>query len=272
MAHEATVAPRLFGPDGATAQISPVQQWWTLTGRGLRKVVRNGEIVLAFLSPALLALCFYLPLRKIMNAQMDMNYAQYLMPIIFLQSLEFTASSAAMRSSFDGSEGVNTRFRAMPMRPAVPLLARTATNAVLLTVSLVCATVATLIMGWRPGGGVTGTLALYGIGALIGLLLATVADGIGLIAGSPQATSQTMGLPTLILGMLSTGFVPEERFPEWIRPFARNQPISQFAGVMRSADDGTLTWHQLFPSVCWMIGLAVVAAILLGIYMRRNAR
>ncbi|ETA04621.1 ABC transporter [Gordonia alkanivorans CGMCC 6845] len=245
------------------AQSKPVQQWWALTGRGISKVFRNGEVIFAFISPMFLAVCFYLPLRSIMNATPGMNYGQFLMPIIILQSVSFAASSAAMRAAFDGAQGINTRFRVMPMPTAVPMLARTATNAMLLAISLCCGAVACLVIGWRPEGGVTGTVALVGLTALVGLMFALLADGIGLIAGSPERTSQAMALPTLILGMMSTGFVPITQFPEWIQPFVRNQPISQLTTAMRAFDSGTATWELVRPSLYWCLALGVSAAVLL---------
>nr|WP_051989845.1 ABC transporter permease [Gordonia soli] len=254
------------------AHTKPLQQWWTLTARGIGKVFRNGEFVFAFVSPAFLAICFYLPLRSIMDAYPGMNYGQFLMPIIILQSVGFAASSAAMRASFDGAEGINTRFRVLPMPAAIPMLARLATNAVLLAVSLFCASIACLIIGWRPEGGVSGTIGLYVVSAGVGMLVALLADGIGLVAGSPEATSQTLTFPTLILGMLSTGFVPESQFPEWIQPFVRNQPISQFVNSMRVMDTGTATWEVVAPTVWWCIGLAVLATVLLYLGNKKVGR
>lgn len=145
-----------------------------------------------------------------MDAMPGMNYGQFLMPIIILQAVSFAATSAAMRSAFDVSDGINARFRVLPMPGSVPFFARLATNIALLLVSLICGSVAVLIIGWRPDGGVSGTLLLVAIALGIGLLLALVSDGLGLVAGSPQATSQILGLPTMILGMVSTGFMPEE--------------------------------------------------------------
>ncbi|WP_168703429.1 ABC transporter permease [Gordonia paraffinivorans] len=246
----------------AEARVRPVQQWWALSGRGVAKVFRNGEFVFAFVSPAFLALCFYLPLSALMDVY-GVDYAQFLMPIIVLQSVGFAASSAAMRASFDDTEGINTRFRVLPMPLVVPMFARLSTNAVLLVVSLVCAAVACLIIGWRPMGGVVGTIGLFVVALIVGLLLGLLADGIGLMAGSPQATSQALVFPTLILGMASSGFVPVSQFPEWIQPFVRNQPISQFVDVMRAADTGSLTWEILRPTVWWCGGLFIAAVLLL---------
>ncbi|WP_238421312.1 ABC transporter permease [Gordonia sp. 'Campus'] len=251
-------------------RVRPLQQWWALSGRGISKVFRGGEVIFAFISPAFLAICFYLPLRSIVEIAPGVNYGQFLMPIIVLQSVNFAATSAAMRAAFDGVQGINTRFRVMPMSPVIPMLARTATNGVLLLISLVCAAVACLLIDWRPGGGFWGTAALFGLALLIGSLFSWVADGLGLVAGSPEATSQALALPTLILGMMSTGFVPLTQFPEWIQPFVRNQPISQFADSMRALDAGTATWHQLVPSMWWCAGLAVTALALLAISTRRT--
>lgn len=251
------------------ARERPLAQWWALTGRGVAKVVRNGELIFAFLSPAFLAVCFYLPLRSIMDSAPGMNYGQFLMPIIVLQSVGFAASSAAMRAANDGAEGINTRFRVLPMSAAVPMLARTATNLVLLVVSLMCASVACLLIGWRADGGVVGTVGLFALAAAIGVLFSMLADGIGLVARTPEATSQAMTLPTLILGMLSTGFVPLSQFPEWIQPFVRNQPISQFAIAMRALDSNTATWEIVRPSIAWCGGLLVAAVVLLILGSRK---
>ncbi|ACY22920.1 ABC-2 type transporter [Gordonia bronchialis DSM 43247] len=252
--------------------ITSRQQWWALTARGLGSLLRSGEVILALIAPAFLAVCFYLPLRSIMNQYPGMNYAQFLMPIITLQSISFVASSAAMRSSFDRAHGINTRFRTMPMHISIPALARISTSLVLLAIALCCATAVCLVIGWRPQGGVSGTVGLYAIAVAVGAAVALIADGIGLLASSPEATSQALALPVLILGMLSTGFVPESQFPDWIAPFARNQPVSQFANAMRAFNENTATPSVILPAVWWFIGLFVLGAVLLYLGMRKAQR
>lgn len=252
--------------------ISATRQWWALTVRGVGALVRTGEVIFAFVSPAFLAICFYLPLRSIMDSHPGMNYAQYLMPIIALQSVSFVASSAAIRSSMDATKGINTRFRTLPMPHVVPALARLSANLVLLVLSLICATVASLLIGWRAHGGVTGTIGLYAVATITGVLIALIADAIGTLASGPESTSQILGLPILILGMFSTGLVPESQFPDWIAPFVRNQPISQFTDAMRAFNDGTATLGVVAPTVLWCVGLGVVAAILIVLAQRRLAR
>ena len=71
-------------------------------------------------------------------------------------------------------------------------------------------------------------------------------------------------LPQLILGMVSTGFAPVDQFPDWIRGFARNQPISAFVNVLRalSGDTGPVTWALLEPGLLWLLGgLVLLGAV-----------
>ncbi|AZG48347.1 ABC transporter permease [Gordonia insulae] len=256
--------------EASPPQINALHQWWALTSRGVFGIVRNGEIVFAIIAPAFLAVCFYIPLRSMMDSYPGMDYAQYLMPIIALQSVSFVASSSAMRSSMDGMRGINVRFRVMPMNGVVPVAARGSANAILLVISLSFATIASLVIGWRPHGGVDGTVGLYAVALSVGLLVSVIADALGLLASSPESTSQLIGLPILVLGMLSTGFVPASRFPDWIAPFARNQPVSQFSDAMRAFNDGSATWPVVAPTVFWCVGLAALAAALLFWAERRS--
>lgn len=260
-------------PSIALPPISPVEQWRALTTRSVVASIRTGEVVVASISPIFLAICFYLPLRTIMNSAPGMNYAQFLMPIVCLQSVGFTATSAAMRASLDEYKGISTRLRAMPVPGWVPVLARLSANLFLLGVSLVWATIAGLAMGWRPGGaGWLGTMGFFGVTIVVGILLSVGADALALLVGSPQATSQTMALPELILGMVSTGFVPEQQFPEWIRPFARNQPISQFVAAMRGFSENNVTWAVMGPAVWWTIGMGGLVALLVALAIRKRKR
>lgn len=260
----------IAGPD--LGRDAPLRQWWALTLRTVGGIVRSGEIIFAFIAPIFLAVCFYLPLREVMNASPGMDYAQFLMPIIALQSVSYVATAAAMRSALDRTTGINIRFRTLPMPMILPALARLSANAVLLGISVSFATIASLVMGWRPGGGVLGTIGMYLIVLTMGVLIALLADSIGIVASNPQAASQTLTLPVLVLGMVSTGFVPASHFPDWIAPFARNQPISQIVNAIRSLDEGTASAATILPAVWWGLGIAALTLFLMFLGTRRRAQ
>jgi ABC-2 type transport system permease protein len=85
-----------------------------------------------------------------------------------------------------------------------------------------------------------------------------------------------MLVPQLFFGLLSVGLQPVERFPEWIRPFVRNQPVSQFVDALRAlagdsaASPGSVTWSSVGPALAWITGLIAVSLPLHAIVSARR--
>uniref|UniRef100_UPI0028AB64D3 ABC transporter permease n=1 Tax=Mycolicibacterium sp. TaxID=2320850 RepID=UPI0028AB64D3 len=99
---------------------------------------------------------------------------------------------------------------------------------------------------------------------LIGASLALAGDLIGAATRNPEATAPLLLVPQVTLGLASVGLQPTERFPDWIQPFVRNQPLSQFLNALRAlAGDSTaaappVTWSVIGPSLLWLAGFIVV--------------
>lgn len=233
------------------------RQWAVMTGRGVRSAARQGEFTIAVVMPVVFALGFYLPLRLIM-ADRGIDYAQFLMPIIVLQAVAFTAVAAAQRATLDKLRGMSRRLASMPVHSLVPLASRMSTSLIRSVVSIAVALAFGALLGFAFDGGPGYAAAFIAFSLAVGLVLAIGADSLGLLARSPEATSQLLVLPQLVLGMLSTGFVPESGFPGWAQPFARNQPVSHFASVMRELAAGDPTWATAQPALIWLGALAVV--------------
>ena len=162
------------------------------------------------------------------------SYAQYLMPLIALQAIAFASLSAAFRSATDSVLGINRRFKSMPIAPLTPPASRMSASmyrcSIALAVSLVCGHV----IGFRFYGGLAHTVGFCVLVLLIGAALSFLGDLIGAATENPEATAPLMLLPQLILGFLSVGVQPVERFPSWIQPFVRNQPASQEVYALRA--------------------------------------
>ncbi|UQE75953.1 MULTISPECIES: ABC transporter permease [unclassified Gordonia (in: high G+C Gram-positive bacteria)] len=233
------------------------RQWAALTARGLRSAHKQGEFTIAVVMPIVFALGFYLPLRLIM-ADRGVDYGQFLMPIIVLQAVAFTAVAAAQRATLDRLRGMTRRLASMPVRPLVPLSARMTTSLVRSAISITVALVFGTLLGFSFDGGPVDTAGFLAFSLAVGLVLAIGADSLGLVARNPESTSQLLVLPQLVLGMLSTGFVPESSFPGWAQPFARNQPISHFAATMRDLAAGDPHWATARPALIWLAALAAV--------------
>ncbi|GAB3207156.1 ABC transporter permease [Nocardia tengchongensis] len=239
-------------------------QWRALTGRVVWVMFTKGEMLIAVIVPLVFTLGFYLPLRYVMKFQ-GIDYAQFVMPIIVLQTMSFTMMSNAQLAAFEAMTGLNTRMQTMPIGKMVPLVSRLSAGFVRSVVSLIAALVWGHLIGFHFVAG-WGQAALFCAFSLaVGTVLAIGADGLGSLTKSPESLSQALTLPTLIFGMLSCGFVPETGFPVWVRPFVRNQPISQFSFALRDMAQHGVTWNVLWVPLVWL-GCMLVGFLPLAVW------
>ncbi|MFI6363746.1 ABC transporter permease [Nocardia sp. NPDC050630] len=255
--------------DAPPPRTATVAQWWALTWRLIRPSWRNGELITAVVAPAVFTVGFYVPLNFVMSLSAARrgglsSYAQFLMPMIVMQAIAFCAITAAFRAAADAKDGLNVRFGSMPMFSTVPLAARVTTSLYRAAVALTAALVCGHVIGFRFYGSWWETIGFIGFALLIGLALCLGADLLGSLTKSPEATTQALILPQLILGMVSSGFSPVNQFPHWIQGFARNQPVSHFVyGLRALAGDpsgraGAVGWSIFGPALAWTLGIAIV--------------
>ncbi|MFE7796355.1 ABC transporter permease [Nocardia sp. NPDC057440] len=240
-----------------TATLSAFAQWRALTGRIVRTMVMKGELAVAIVTPLVFTVGFYLPLRYVMKVFQGIDYAQFVMPIIVLQTMAFTMMSNAQLAALESVTGFTTRLQTMPIGALVPLTARICAGMVRSVTSLTAALLFGHMIGFRFVAGLEQAVLFCAFSLAIGTVLAIGADTLGSLSKNPESLSQALTLPTLIFGMLSCGFVPEKSFPEWIQPFVRNQPISQFSFALADMAHNGVTWQVLWVPLAWLGGLAI---------------
>lgn len=236
----------------------PGEQWSALSERGIRAAIREGDLILGFASPLVFFVCFFVPLRRSMEAA-GIDYAQYLLPLIVVQSMFFASMFAADRAAREVSGGMGTRLRALPVRAWVPPAARMSSNLVRMTVALTGALVIGSAFGFRfhdPASAVV----FVAVALAFGIALAIASDALGTVTGNPELGSTVLFVPQLLLVMISTGFVPAEGFPGWIQPFVRNQPVSQVTGALRGLAEGRYT-EELTVAAAWIAGGVILGAV-----------
>lgn len=255
-----TEAAIAFG--SAAARPSGLRQWYALTARIVRVMATKGELVIAVITPVIFGFGFYLSMKFIMqfgDRLGGLSYAQFVLPIIVLQSMSFTMMSNAQMASFESLTGLSTRLKSMPIAAATPLAARISAGFVRSTVSLIAAIGFGHAIGFRFLAGFGQAALFCALALAFGTVLTLGADALGNFSKSQEAMSQALTLPTLVFGMLSCGFVPESGFPAWIRPFIRNQPISQFSFAMRDMTTAHgVSWHVLWVPLVWLGGAAAI--------------
>ncbi|MEE6176568.1 ABC transporter permease [Mycobacterium sp. 050134] len=239
-----------------------------LTERSLLYTLRDGAIVFEVLVPVASLVGLTVATHGLIDTG-SMTYPQYLLPAVVVQSMVMAAALTADRAGRDRIYGLGLRLRTMPIAAMVPVSARITATLVRAGIALAAAMTAGFVFGFRMTGGLGYGLAFVFLALLLCLAVALGADALGSSKGSLEGTSQVLLVPQLVLILLSTGVAPEKTFPEWLRPFVRNQPVSQTAETLRGLSTGHVSFDHLAAGVGWCVGMLLVFG---GITLRMQRR
>jgi ABC-2 type transport system permease protein/oleandomycin transport system permease protein len=82
---------------------------------------------------------------------------------------------------------------------------------------------------------------------------------IGLAIRQEEAV-QAFGMIWLFpLTFVSSAFVPVQTMPGWLQAFAVNQPVTHVVNALRSLALGTPMGDNLWLSLVWIVGTAIVS-------------
>lgn len=239
-----------------------------LTERSLKSAARDGEMIFEILSPAAYLVGFGVALHGLIDTG-QISYSQYLLPAVVVQSMMVVGLLTADRAARDHLSGFGERMHTLPVAAAATVTARVAATLMRGTLSLVVAMVAGYVFGFRMTGGLGYAIVFLFIALLLCLAVALGADALGSSANSVQGASHLLFVPQLLLFMLSTGLAPEKTFPDWLRPYVRNQPVSQFAETLRSLAGGKVVLANLAATLAWCAAMVLIfGAITLRIQRR----
>ena len=238
-----------------------------LTQRSVLGTLRDGDLIFAIGGPVAFFVCFNITLRHVIDTG-DVSYPQYILPVIVVQAMIFTAMTTADRAARDNLSGMGIRLRSLPMTSLVPVTARMLSALICAAASLAAAVAVGYAFGFRFQGDVLHVLGFCGIALLLSLALSLGADALGSVSTNAEAAGQTLLIPQLLLVMLSTGIAPASAFPGWLGWFVTRQPVSQIAQTLRELAQGEVT-TDLLLSLAWCAGLLAVFG---GIALRLQRR
>jgi ABC-2 type transport system permease protein len=239
----------------------------TLTRRSVLGTLRDGDLVFAIGGPVAFFVCFDITLRNVIRTD-QMSYPQYILPVIVVQAMIFTAMTTADRAARDQLSGMGIRMRSLPITALAPVIARMLSALLRAAAALTAALAVGFAFGFGFHGGVLDLLAFIALALVLSLALSLGADAMGSVAGSTEAAGQTLLVPQLLLVMLSTGIAPAQSFPSWLGPFVRNQPVSVIADTLRGLAVGAHV--RVGTSIAWCFGLLVVFGAI-AVRMQRRA-
>lgn len=242
-----------------------------LTERSVLDTVRDGDLIFAVGGPIAFFLCFTVTLRNVVDIEATgtSSYPQYIVPVIVVQAMIFTAMTTADRAARDHLSGMGVRLRSLPISALVPVTARMLSALIRATAALTASIAIGYVFGFSFDGHLGHVVVFCGIALVLSLALSLGADALGSVATNAEAAGQTLLIPQLLLVMLSTGIAPATAFPGWLGWFVANQPVSRIAGTLRDLAQGDVRCASLLITLAWCAGLLVVFG---GIALRMQRR
>jgi ABC-2 type transport system permease protein/oleandomycin transport system permease protein len=241
-----------------------------LTVRYLTHYIRVPQLlVFSTIQPVVFVLMFRYVFGGAIRLNGPIDYVDYLMPGIFLQTVVFGSLATAIGLASDLKSGLMERFHAMPMWTPALLVGRTLAD-LFRNVFVVALMMAIgFLVGWRIHTNAFGLIAGILLLLLFGYAMSWIFATVGLAVKDPE-TAQAAAFPLLApLVFASALFVQPESMPGWLQPWARNQPISITADAVRALTIGGPTQGLVLKSILWsVLILAIFAPIAVRMYRK----
>jgi ABC-2 type transport system permease protein/oleandomycin transport system permease protein len=239
----------------------------TLTKRNLLRYVRLPTLLIfSTVQPVMFVLLFRYVFGGAINVP-GLNYVDYLMPGIFVQTVVFGSTQTGVGLAEDLSKGLVDRFRSLPMARSAVLAGRTLSDTVRNTFVVVLMTIVGMAVGFRFHGGILEFAMALLLGVLFGLGFSWISALIGLAAGNVEAAQAASFVWIFPLTFASSAFVPVKSMPGWLQAWAKVNPVSITVDAVRSLSLGQPLAHQVvggsttvhvLEALAWVAGILVV--------------
>jgi len=220
---------------------SAVSAAFTFGWRGMLKVKHVPEQLLdVTITPVMFVLMFtYLFGGAVAGS--TAAYLDYILPGILVMSVLFTTVYSGVALNTDVTRGVVDRFRSLPIWRPAPLVGSLLGDSVRYVIAGTVIIVVGVILGYRPGAGVTGVLAALALVVVFSFGLSWVFTTLGLLLRSPNAVMNAGFMGIFPLTFLSNVFVDPSTLPSGLEAFVNINPISILVDVSRGLMEGTPT-------------------------------
>jgi ABC-2 type transport system permease protein len=246
-----------------------VDQTLAMAWRATKKMRRNPE---QFFDVTIQPLLFTAMFAYIFGGAISGSVQDYLpliIPGILAQTALTTCMAMGTQLREDMDKGTFDRFRSLPIARIAPLAGPALADVIRYTIAATLTILVGIAMGYRPGGGVLGTLGGWLLTIVAAWSLAWIFTWLGTVARSAQAVQGISMMIMFPLTFLSNAFVPAETLPGWLEAFVKVNPVSHVVTACRDLiNEGRVT-----AEVGWaLLGCAAVVAVFAPLAVRSYAR
>ena len=231
-----------------------------VTWRNLLAYVRLPELlVFSTIQPIMFVLLFrYVFGNSITLSDPSIDYVDYLMPGIIVQTAVFGAAGTGIGLAEDMAKGLIERFRSLPMARSAVLAGRTMADSVRNVFVMVLITAVGFAVGFRIHGGVPAYVGALLLVLLFAFALSWVVATIGLGAPNGEAAQAAIFPMLFPLTFASSAFVDTSFMPGWLQVFANHQPVTVTVNAARDLVLGQPVGWGVVGSVAWSLAIVAV--------------
>ncbi|MDQ6874340.1 MAG: ABC transporter permease [Actinomycetota bacterium] len=246
---------------------------WVMTMRNLRRIPRTPDLLFFLtLQPILFILLFAYVFGGAIRVP-GMDYKQFLMPGIFVQTVAFgSVAATGIGMAEDLQKGIIDRFRSLPMTRSSVLVGRSMSDAVRSAFSLAVMLAVGFAIGFRFQGGVAPALAGVALLLFFGFSFSWLAALVGMSVKTVEAAQSGGFIWLFPLTFASSAFVPTASMPGWLRAFAEHQPVTVTVNALRALFNGTAVGGSAWQSAVWSLAVLAVCVPLAVTKYRRVSR
>jgi ABC transporter DrrB family efflux protein len=242
-----------------------------VTRRNLLGYLRIPQaLFFASVQPIMFVLLFRYAFGGAVQLPGGLDYVDYLLPGVFVQTVAFGTIGTAIGLAEDRSKGLLERFRSLPMARSAVLAGRTTADLCRNVFVVMLMVAVGFLVGFRVHTNVAAFLFGLVLVLLFGYALSWGTAVLGMRAANGE-TAQLMVFPALFpLTFASSAFVPVDSMPGWLQVFAANQPFTKMIDAVRALCLGGPTAEPVLHALLWVAGLLAVLAPLAVRQYRRT--
>jgi ABC-2 type transport system permease protein/oleandomycin transport system permease protein len=236
---------------------------FVIAWRNLIRYIRLPQLlVFSTIQPIMFVLLFAFVFGGAIQVPNNIEYINYLIPGILIQTVLFGSTQTTVGLAEDLSKGMIDRFRSLPMARSAVLAGRTLADTVRNLLVVLLMIVVAMLIGFRFQNGLLSAVAAIAIVVAFGHAFSWISAFIGLITRDPE-TAQVAGTVWVFpLVFASSAFVPVQTMPEWLQAFAEVQPISVTVNAARYLTLGDIapgaSVSDIWTALLWAAGIMIV--------------
>jgi len=233
-----------------------------LAKRSLLRVRRQPDLLVGYtVQPIMFVLLFLYVFGGAIKVP-GLDYVNFLMPGIIVQSMVFGGFVTALGLSDDLKKGLIDRFRSLPMWTPAVVAGRTLGDVALNVVQLAIMLAVGILVGFRFSTSVGEVVLGLVLVLFIGYAFSWVFAFLGLVAKSPESAN-AYGFTVLFpLTFVSSAFVPVASMPSWLQPIAENNPFTIMVNAARALFVGLPAGDDVWLAFAWGAGIALLFGLL----------